>query len=127
MKKLRKLSQEEYSSALQSGMFWKWYPEATGIYNKDCKKAPRRMTNYYEMNHFNNSLIIKRQAHQADYYYILVNEFKRGFQVMYVGEWKMNPGVQLNEEPTHRLMDIFDNLFDALDYIEPLNGNSDLH
>ena len=36
MKPLKDLTRDEYVSALDSGMFWEWYPEATGSYTQDC-------------------------------------------------------------------------------------------
>ena len=35
MKKLKQLTKDEYKSSIGSGMHWEWYPESTGIYNKD--------------------------------------------------------------------------------------------
>jgi len=39
MKDLSELTEEEYSLLLKSGMMWEIFPEATGIYFQDCKKA----------------------------------------------------------------------------------------
>lgn len=33
--KLKDFTEEEYLKLLNSGMFWEWYPEATGIYEID--------------------------------------------------------------------------------------------
>ncbi len=128
MKRLRDLSQEEYVSAIKSGMFWEWYPEATGIYAEDhWKKPPKRQTNYYKLNKLDSKIIIKREAHQEKYYYIQNVQDIKYFDVMYVGEWEMRPGVESNIEPSPQFIESFDDLFDAFDYIESLNGNSDLH
>lgn len=35
MKKIKLMTIQEYTLLLESGMFWEWYPEATGDYNKD--------------------------------------------------------------------------------------------
>lgn len=29
------MTEQEYSSLKTTGMFWEWYPEATGIYEQD--------------------------------------------------------------------------------------------
>jgi hypothetical protein len=39
MKDLSKLTEEEYSLILKSGMMWEIFPEATGVYKQDCQKA----------------------------------------------------------------------------------------
>ena len=33
--KIKDFTKEEYLKLLNSGMFWEWYPEATGIYETD--------------------------------------------------------------------------------------------
>lgn len=35
MKKIKLMTIQEYTLLLESGMFWEWYPEATGKYNED--------------------------------------------------------------------------------------------
>ena len=36
---LTKMSYHEYEELRASGMMWEFYPEATGVYSVDCKKA----------------------------------------------------------------------------------------
>jgi hypothetical protein len=33
------ISREEYFKILNSGMFWEWFPEASGIYEEDIKNV----------------------------------------------------------------------------------------
>jgi len=35
VKRLDEMELEEYLKVLQSGMFWEWYPSATGNYEED--------------------------------------------------------------------------------------------
>lgn len=35
-KSLKGLTNKDYHALLRSGMFWEWYPDATGKYEKDC-------------------------------------------------------------------------------------------
>ena len=127
MKKLEYLSESEYTDALQSGMFWEWYPNATGIFSRDVLKILKRLTNYYHLNRLDNKIIIKRDRHQAKYYYVEIVRDSTMFDVKYVGEWEMRPGIELNKEPTHQFIESFKDIFEAFEYIESLNGNSDLH
>ena len=39
MKNLHDLTKQEYAQLLKSGMFWEFYPQATGIYEEDCSKG----------------------------------------------------------------------------------------
>jgi hypothetical protein len=33
---LKGMPEKQYEGLLHSGMFWEWYPDATGNYEKDC-------------------------------------------------------------------------------------------
>lgn len=35
-KSLKGLTKKDYYALLRSGMFWEWYPDATGKYKEDC-------------------------------------------------------------------------------------------
>ena len=39
LNKLDGLSLEDYTKLVQSGMFWEWFPAATGNYKEDMKLA----------------------------------------------------------------------------------------
>jgi len=44
IKLLQNLSKEKYDKLLKSGMFWEYFPDATGIYFKDVKVPKKLLT-----------------------------------------------------------------------------------
>lgn len=65
---LKDLSKEEYQLALKSGMFWEYYPEATGSYYEDVEKNKQVMTPIEKIELFNKisgNLSTKRSLKDA--------------------------------------------------------------
>ena len=52
--KLRELNEEQYLSFKTSGMFWVYYPEATGIFEKDVDLAVCVRTKKYNIEDYYN-------------------------------------------------------------------------